>query len=159
MEPSFTDAFKPSMAFLEVTQELSNRLGLDAGKLADGAAVDYKDVRFWLQHHGAMDTDGIVLAVHAGDIPHDAQAAAYRQMLTHNALTPASRSGYFAVMPDTDTAMLCTRFDLADTTGAADAITAAITMTADALQHMADTLAGMVGQMDIADGTWPAPAT
>ncbi len=142
---------KAPAAFLQAVQQLADKLGLDAQKLSEGARVEYKGIDFWLHHHGAMDRNGLTLSISTGTIPPQAQAGAYRHLLTHNAMTPAALHGYFGMMPDADIVLFCIRFDLDKTHDAADAIIALIGTMAYELQQ---TIAALSSELErMAAGT------
>lgn len=160
MSESRTDAEQPPALFLRAAQELGTRLRLDVHELVQGAPVEYQGIRFSLQHHGAMDPDGLTLAVHTGTIPAIAQAAAYRQLLMHNAMTAAAVHGFFAMVPDTETVLLCIRFNLERTSDAADAVMAIVGNMARELQRTVQDLSNELRKMGatVPDGSRQAAA-
>lgn len=134
------EAMHPSPLFLEVIQNVGARIGLDPQQIAGGAPIEFKGVTFWLAHHGAMDPEGLVLSINMGEITAEFEAAMFRQMLEHNAMTPAAVGGYYSLLPGTGTAMFCVRMNLARASNAADAVLAYVGLFA----HQVDEFTGLM---------------
>lgn len=132
----------PSPRFLEVVQDMADQIGLDAQAIVSGAPLELKGVTFWLGHHGDRDPDGLFLYIHMGDIDPALEAPLFRQMLVHNAITPAAVGGYYSLLPDSNTAAFCIRMNMARASNPVAAVLAYIGMFA----HQVDELAKVVDQ-------------
>lgn len=116
----------PSPRFVEVASEIASVLRLDAQMLIDGTPVEANGMRFAFVHHGERDAEGMTLLMQIGVLPQVEQAAALRQLLNFNAMTPAGVSGYYAVVPGTDDVVCGWRFDIATMEDAARQIVATV---------------------------------
>lgn len=136
------EAMHPSPLFLQVIQDIGTRIGLDAQQIAGGAPIEFKGVTFWITHHGALDPEGLVLSINMGTITAEFEAAMFRQMLEHNAMTPAAVGGYYSLLPGTGTAMFCVRMNMARASNAADAVLAYVGLFA----HQVGEFTGLMEQ-------------
>jgi hypothetical protein len=120
----------PSPKFLEVAQDIGMRIGLDPEKIIAGAAIEFKGVTFWLGQHTELDSNGLVVFIHMGDIAPEYEGEVFRRLLERNAITPAAIAGYYSVWPGTNIVAFCVRVDLATAAEPVDAILGYISLFA-----------------------------
>lgn len=120
------EAHRPSEQYLRAVQDIAKAIGLDTEKIAAGAALQCNGITFWIGHHGQLDPEGMVLRIHMGAVPTGLESVVLRQLLEHNAVTPAAVSGYYSLLPGTDIIALCVRLNLAKVPRPRDAILAYI---------------------------------
>ncbi len=125
-----------SPLFLQTIQDISQRVGLDAQKIAAGEAIEFKGVVFWLGHHGATDPDGLVVYIHMGEIAAGFEPMIFRRMLERNAVVSGAVSGYYALFPGSNTAAFCVRLNMAKAASPADAVLAYVGLFAAQVEEL-----------------------
>lgn len=137
-QESIEHMFAMSDKYRVAVQEFSHALGMDPELVGAGARFEYRDIGFFLGHHGQLGGDNMVVMVDAGEIPDDAAGAVavYEFMMEHNALTPAALTGYFARAPGTKRALYCMPIALDKVDNGADEIAHVIASMADGLADL-----------------------
>src|SRR5262245_13215354 len=88
----------PSPQFLHAAQQLAHGFGLDIDRVVDGCPMQYGTVKFWLQHYGPLDAEGMVLMIETGSLAAESAEQSCRKLLEYNYLLPAGLCGYNAVL-------------------------------------------------------------
>lgn len=138
----------PSPRFVEVAGEIARLINLDAQMLIAGTPIEAGGIRFAFMHYGERDPDGLTLLVQLGVLPKEHEAAALRQLLHFNAMTPAAAAGYYAVVPGTDDVVCGWRFDIAGMDDAAQHIVSIVGEMCERGAQMRASLGELMGEMD-----------
>jgi len=137
-QESIDQMFAMPQKYRAAVEEFSHSLGMDPELVGAGARFEYRDVGFFLGHHGQMGGDNMIVMVDVGEIPDDAAGAvaAYEYMMEHNALTPAALTGYFARAPGAKRALYCMPIALDQVENGAEEISHVIASMADGLADL-----------------------
>lgn len=120
--------------FEEAVREFAQWSRLDADSLLRGERFEMSGAQFELLYYGPRDPAGVTVVIDYGAIPAYGEAVSYREMLTHNVMTPAGRSGFFALSPEDSRVLLCFRVDLVQEGGGATGIGNVVGTAAEAIR-------------------------
>ena len=102
----------PSPACTAAVTDFATHMRLDPQALLGGQRFDCKGMGFRLDHHGPLDTDGVVLVLEIGEFAPGQDSFVCRRLLEHHLRLPVTRFGYYALAPGRDMVLYCLRIDV-----------------------------------------------
>ncbi|MES2974774.1 MAG: hypothetical protein V4757_14250 [Pseudomonadota bacterium] len=127
---------QPPEAFTAAVEEFAAHLGLDAQKLVQGHRFECNGVGFSLNHFGQLDPHAATVFMDMGQVAKGSEAVVFRGLLERNALSVASRDGYYGVLPESNTVVYCIRVPLDGDARGADAIALVVGSLADGINRL-----------------------
>ena len=131
----------PSDAVADAITRFARSMALDEARVLEGAAMQVQGLTFRVIHYGGMDANGITLALEMGQLEDDQlRPEMLSHLLVQNFQRPSAIGGYFAMVPDVNAILFCTRLDLDKVEDGAVAIAEMISGITANLQSGFDTM-------------------
>ena len=148
----------PPEAYTAAVGEFAAHLDLDAEKLIQGHRFECNGVGFSLNHFGQLDPQAATVFMDMGQVAAGSEAVVFRGLLERNALSVASRDGYYGVLPESNTVVYCVRVPLDGDTRGADAIALVVGSLAEGVNKIQALTAQLLAEISAQEKAEPAGA-